>query len=234
MRRIWFRWLALCLALLVSVPVSSQLRPRLVVYLHTNIRARALEAALQNQMPAIDIVVCSRHRDFERELAQGFDAALAQQPVLKAHNLGIDMRGTRGGDEKEAYVLLSIGTTVDKADFARITVGAVDLLGREKTAAFVANLLGTKSPPEIKFVIKSEDLLPLLQFGTARAVLVSEREATHIKGLSKLDLRQTPLAERVGLAAISLRSDAGKRNIRAGIEGLDAETRRKLGVDAWR
>jgi hypothetical protein len=234
MHRIWFRWLTICLALLVSVPVSSQLRPRLVVYLHTNIRARALEAALQNQMPAIDVVVCSRHRDFERELAQGFDAALATQPVLRSHNLPIDMRGTRGGDEREPYVLLSIATTIDKSEFPRLTVGAVDLLGREKTAAFVANLLGIKSPPEIKFVIKSEDLLPLLQFGTARAVLVSEREATNIKGLTKLDLRQTPLPERVGIAAVSFRSDAARRSVRPALEAMDADTRRKLGVDAWR
>src|SRR5262245_11475718 len=141
MHRIWFRWLTICLALLVSVPVSSQLRPRLVVYLHTNIRARALEAALQNQMPAIDVVVCSRHRDFERELAHGFDAALAAQPVLAAHGLSLDMRGTRAGDDKEAYILLSIATAVDKSEFASLTVGAVDLLGRDKTTSFVARLL---------------------------------------------------------------------------------------------
>jgi hypothetical protein len=136
--------------------------------------------------------------------------------------------------DTEAYVLLSIGATLEKERFQSLVVGAVDLLGRERTAKLVANLLGVGSPPEIKYVIKSEDLLPLLQFGSAGAVLLSEQEAAHIKSLSKLDLRVTPLSGRLGLPAVSFRSDAGRRLVRPSIEALDMEMRRKLGVDAWR
>ncbi|MGC4087878.1 MAG: hypothetical protein QM756_08275 [Polyangiaceae bacterium] len=55
-----------------------------------------------------------------------------------------------------------------------------------------------------------------------------------MKGLSKLDLRLLQLPTRVGLPAISLRSDVGRRVVRASIEALDLDTKRKLGVDSWR
>ena len=179
-------------------------------------------------------MVCSRHRDFVRELSQSPDAALALAPVLTAHGLDANLRGQRGGAESEAYVLLSIGSSIERARFPGLVIGSVDLLGRDATAKLVATLMGVSSPPEIKYVIKPEDLLPLLQFGSAAAVLLSEQEATHIKSLSKLDLRVTPLSGRLGLAAVSFRSDAGRRMIRPSLEALDMDMRRKLGVDAWR
>ncbi|HWA75287.1 MAG TPA: hypothetical protein VG937_23280 [Polyangiaceae bacterium] len=231
------RALALALALsllLATLNAASQQRPRLIVYLHTSTRARALQTGLERQMPAVDVVVCSRHRDFVRELSQSPDAALALSPVLQAHGLEANLRGQRAGAESEAYVLLSIGSTIDKARFPSLVIGSVDLLGRDATAKLVANLLGLGSPPEIKYVIKSEDLLPLLQFGSADAVLLSEQEAQHIKTLSKLDLRATPLSARLGLAAVSFRSEAGRRLIRPSIEALDTDMKRRLGVDAWR
>jgi hypothetical protein len=185
-------------------------------------------------MPAVDVVVCSRYRDFAREVAQAADAAIALQPVLRAHGLGLDMKGVRDGDETEAYVLLSVGSPVDKAQLPRLTMGAVDLLGRENTAKFVASMLGLSSAHEIKYVVKSEDLLALLQFRSADAVLLSEQEARHIKSLSKLDLRVTPLPGRVGLAAVTFRTDAGRSIVKPTLEALDLDTKRKLGVEAWR
>jgi hypothetical protein len=225
--------LALFALLLVAVPASSQLRPKLVAYLQVSVKSRALESALAKQMPSVDVVVCSRYRDFEREIAQAPDAVLTLQPVLQAHGLAVDLRGTRAGSDSEPYVLLSIGGTHDKSRFAKLSIGAVDLLGRERTAEFVASLLGLKTAPPIKYVIKSEDLLPLLQFNSAEAVLLSEPEAMRIKSLSKLDLRITPLPTRVGLAAVSFRTDVGRRLIRRSVETLDLETRRRLGVEAW-
>ncbi|HTV21168.1 MAG TPA: hypothetical protein VMG12_20925, partial [Polyangiaceae bacterium] len=39
-------------ALLLTTLLAAEDRPRLVVYLHTAIRARALESALQHELPA--------------------------------------------------------------------------------------------------------------------------------------------------------------------------------------
>ncbi|MFZ5895073.1 MAG: hypothetical protein ACOY0T_28695 [Myxococcota bacterium] len=185
-------------------------------------------------MPLVDVIVCSRHRDFVREVERGFDAALALQVVLEAQGLPVDVKGYRGGSDTEPYVLLSVGSSPDKSQFSKLVVGAVDLLGRERTGRLIATLLGLSTPPDLKYVTKSEDLLPLLQFGSANAVVLSEQEAQHLKALSKLDLRVLPLATRLGLPALSLRSEAGRRIVRTAVEGLDADTKRRLGVDTWR
>lgn len=218
---------------LFALPVVSQPRPRLLVYLQSSIRPHALESSLARQMPLVDVVVVGRYRDFARELGKNPDAALALQPVLTAHGLSIELQGTRAGSETEGYVLLSISSGLSREEFPGLVVGAVDLLGRERMTKFVATLLGLPKSPEIKYVIKSDDLLPLLQFQSARAVILSEPDAVRIQALSKLDLKTTPLATRVGLAAASFRTDAGRRVVKASLQALDAESRRKLGVEAW-
>jgi hypothetical protein len=233
-RRWWFVGAVLAAALCHAISAFSQDRPRLIVYLQTQAKSRALETLMARQMPGVDVVACARYRDFTRELGRSPDAALALAPVLTAHGLSLDLKGRRGGQETEAYVLLSIGAPIDQARFSSLVVGAVDLLGREKTGDFVASLLGIESAQEIKYVIKSEDLLPLLQFQSADSVLLSEQDALRLKSLSKLDLRVTPLAKRVGLPAVAFRSEVGRRVIGPLILAIDAETNGKLGVDAWR
>ena len=109
-KRRWFLWsLAALAAFLVAISAASQDRPRLIVYLQTQVRARALETMLARQMPMVDIIVCGRYRDFTRELATNPEAALALPPVLRAHGLTLDLKAVRAGQETEAYVLLSIG-----------------------------------------------------------------------------------------------------------------------------
>jgi hypothetical protein len=235
--RSWFLvWagLGVLIALFSARELPAEDRPRLVVYLHTTIRARALESALQHELPAVDVLVVSRHRDFARELAQRPDAALALQPVLRDQGWNSELAGTRGGEETEPYVLLSIGAGVDAARSAELVLGAVDLMGRERTGAFVAGLLDSAVVPSIKYVIKTEDLLPLLQFRSVDAVVLSDHEANRIKRISKLDLRITPLSKRVGLAAVVFTTPRGRTVIKPAIQALAPDTLFKLGVEAWR
>lgn len=231
----WRRFLlALLLCLALPPSAGSQERPRLLVYLHTNIRARALQTALESKLPGMDVVVCGRYHDFVRELARSTDAALALQPVLTALGMSYELKGVRGGEETERYVLLSVGRSIRESEFPRLTIGAVDLLGRENTAKFVARLLGLPRPPDIQYVVKLEDLLALLRFQRADAVLLPELEAKQFQNISKLDFRVLEIPERVGLPALAFRTQIGRTLVKSGIENLDLETKRKLGVDGWR
>lgn len=231
------RWLigsSLVATLCFPISALSQSRPRLVVYLRTQVKSRTLEALLAQRMPDVEVVVCARYRDFIHELGRAPDAALALTPVLSAHGMALDLKGRRGGRESETYVLLSVGALIDQARYPSLVIGAVDLLGRDKTADFVTSLLGIENPQEIKYVTKPEDLLALLQFQAADAVLLAEQDAARLGGSSKLDLRSTPLPTRVGLPAVAFRSDVGRRVIGHLILALDPEINGKLGVDAWR
>ena len=49
-----------------------------MVYLQTNIRSRALESALELQMPSVDVIVVGRFRDFARGLAERPDEKAAR------------------------------------------------------------------------------------------------------------------------------------------------------------
>jgi hypothetical protein len=158
---------------------------------------------------------------------------MALTPVLTAHSLEPHLHGVRGGAMDEPYVLLSIGAQFDKTRVPASTLGVVDLLGRERTARFVTRF-GIGTPRELKYVVKTEDLLALLQFDSADAVLLSEQDADRLRDLSKLDLKKSPLPGRIGLASVAFPTAAGKNLIRPGILALDAESNRKLGVDAWR
>lgn len=226
--------LALALALLISSTLLAGDRPRLLVYLHTSIRSRALESALQQELPAVEVLVVSRHRDFTRELLARPDAALAAAPVLNDQGWAGELHGTRVGQESEPYVLLSIGASIDPKQLGQMVIGAVDLLGRERTGAFLAGLLGVQVAPSIKYVVKTEDLLALLQFQAVNAVVLSERDAEQIKSVSKLELRATPLPTRVGLPGVVFATERGRQMIKPGLQALNIETMRKLGVDAWR
>jgi hypothetical protein len=230
--------LLIVLHVIASTLLASTLfagdRPRLVVYLHTSIRSRALESALQLELPAVEVMVVSRHRDFARELLTRPDAALAATPVLTDQGWVAELRGTRAGQDSEPYVLLAIGAVPDPKLLSQMVIGAVDLLGRERTAAFLAGLLGSAAPASIKYVVKTEDLLALLQFQAVNAVVLSEEDAERIKSVSKLELRATPLPTRVGLPAVVFTTERGRQMIKPDLRALHGETMRKLGVDAWR
>lgn len=233
--RAYFIELALLLfGVLFAVDALSLAKPRLIVYLHGNVKPHALQTALADRMPDTDVIVLGRHRDFQRELEGHPDAVLAIEPVLAFHGLKADLQGVYAGRDTERYVLLSVGATIPRERFPSLTVGTIDLLGRDATAKFVARVLELSTPPQIKYVVKAQDLLSLLQFESADAVLVSERQAEGVKSLSKRDLRTTPLDARVGLAAVAFRSDTARRSIRPSIRALDADTMRKLGLEGWR
>jgi hypothetical protein len=229
-----FLVLALGSALVCPGTVASSERPKLVVYLHAAVKPRALESALGARLPAVEVVAYGRHRDFERALGQEPDGALALMPVLSAHSLEPHLRGVRGGATDEKYVLLSIATQFDKSRVPSSTLGVVELLGRERTARLVTARFGLPPPRELKYVVKTEDLLALLQFKSADAVLLAEFDADRLIERSKLDLRKTALSGRLGLVSVSFPTARGKRLIQAGIVGLDAETNQKMGVDSWR
>jgi len=227
---------ALLLALVILWPgsVGAEARPTLYVFLHTDVKSTVLEKALQAGLPDLSVTVFGRFRDFEQALsARPPDAVLALQPMLEARKLSAALRGIEQGRDVEPYVLMSVGSPL-AGSLAGRTIGVVDLLGRADTQTFVLALL--KAPDtHLKLVTKLEDLLSLLQFAAADAILVPARIVKSFTERSRLSLQVRALPDVVvGRPAVAVLAPSARAAVVRGIQRLDAATNQLMGVESWR
>jgi hypothetical protein len=202
---------------------------RLLVFLHVAFKQHAFEATLQAALPGFAVTAVGRIADFERSLADTPVAVLTLPVVLESQSLSVQLQGFRNGAREERYSLVATDSAPDPGSVS--SVGALDILGRDGTTAFVHRLLQAR--PRVERVTKVEDLLPLLQMQRVDAILLPSRLLSDIQASSRLRLAQRELAITVGLPALALRGDAGGQIVSA-VARLSGEITRVLGVDEWR
>jgi hypothetical protein len=234
-RLLWALAALACLAAvgLPGAALAQPARPSLYVYLHTEVKSSALEKTLRQALPDLEVTVFGRFRDFEEAMANRKpDAVLALQPMLATLSVPPALQGMRGDRDWEPYVLLSEESAGDGGAATKV-VGVVDLLGRTGTQQLVSKLLGNPAV-ELRRVTKLEDLLPLLQFSAAGAVLVPGSAAKSISERSRLRLRVHNLPDaRVGLPALGVWRSQQRAFIVQRVQGLDASALRLLGLERW-
>lgn len=219
---------------------AEEALPAVFVFLQVDVKSSALEQALQKELPGLTVTVFGRLRDFQDAVAtKNPDGIVAIAPLLELAQVKPALQGVRGGKEWEPYMLVTgagAGAGGDdnrKLSLAGKTVGIVDLLGRDGTQAFAATALGT-SDVKVKRVAKIEDLLPLLEFSAADAVLIPSSAVKRFTERTRLvmTVRELPNA-RVGLPAVAVRNDKTRATVLRAIQKIGAETRSLLGVDSW-
>lgn len=221
----------------ITVAVAGELVSRtasagaakLLVFLHVALKQRAFESELQAAMPGVEVRAVGRLADFERALGDGTDAVLSLPPLLTAHGLTPKLQGLHGGSPDEKFSLVGAGTAPDPARVA--AVGALDLLGREGTNAFVYGLLGAR--PKVERVTKFEDLLPLLQMQKVDAIVLPSRLLPELTEASRLPLAPRELTKLVKLPAVASVGTGGA-DVMAEVTHLNGKVAKTLGVDAWR
>jgi hypothetical protein len=207
----------------------SAVAPKLLVFLHVAVKQRAFQGELQAALPGIDVTAVGRIGDFDRALQEGPDAVLTLPVVLAARGLPVTMHGRRQGAADETYALVGSDSTPDAAKIQ--SVGALDLLGRDGTNAFVARLVGPR--PKVERVTKVEDLLPLLQIQRVDAILLAARFVNELRVASRLNLTERDLATKVELAAAA-NLGAGGAQILGALRRLPTGLSNAVGVDEWR
>ena len=224
------------LALGLSLPgsVGAETRPTLYVFLHTDVKSTVLEKALQASLPDLSVTVFGRFRDFEQALSsRPPDAVLALQPLLEGRKLTATLKGIGQGRDVEPYVLLSVGSPLT-GSLAGRTIGVVDLLGRTDTQTYVLALLKTPDA-RLKLVTKLEDLLSLLQFAAADAILVPARVVKSFMERSRLSLQVRALPDVVvGRPAVAVLAASARVAVVRGLQRLDVATNQLMGVESWR
>ena len=219
---------------LVDPASGADARPTLYVYVHTDSKSATLEKTLQDRMPSLTVTVFGRFRDFEEAMTtRRPDAVVALQALLASQNVPVALQGLRSEHDWEPYVLLSPGPAIEGSLSGKV-IGVVDLLGRDGTQQFVTKLLKT---PDLKLkrVTKMEDLLPLLQFSAADAVLVPAAAVKSVTERSRLPLKVREMPDaRVGLPAVGVLNSKVRDLMVKQIQSLDGDTNHTLGIDRWR
>jgi hypothetical protein len=213
--------------------VADDTRPVVFIFLQLDVKSSALEQALQRQLPGLTLTVYGRFRDFEDGVAtQNPDAVLAIAQLLDLNHIKPTLQGVRGGKEWEPYLLVTTAA-VEPKSWAGKTVGIIDLLGRDGTQSFAATALGAPDV-KVKRVAKIEDLLPLLEFSAADAVLIPGSAVKRFTDRTRLSLkvRELPNA-RVGLPAVAVRNEKARNTVVQAMQRLDTETRSLIGIDNW-
>ncbi len=105
------------------------------------------------------------------------------------------------------------------------------LAARAVRAAFARDSPRRNGPPKLKLVTTESDLLPLLQFGEAVAVLMPARWVGVLRKKSNLDLKVTDLANTVELWSSS---ESVRALLEPKIKAWRPELDARLGVDAWK
>lgn len=225
---------ALLACFFTAPPAAGDPRPTLYVYVHTETKSAALEKTLQQKLPALTVTVFGRFRDFEEaSSSRPPDAVLALQPLLVGRRIPVALQGLRDDRDWEPYVLLAPAPSLDGPLDTKV-IGVVDLLGRDGTQRFLTQLLKVQTL-KLKRVTKIEDLLPLLQFSAADAVLVPAVAVRGVTERSRLPLLVRPLPEaRVGLPALGVLNAAARELVVKQVASLDEESNGVLAVDRWR
>ena len=202
----------------------------LYVFLHSLLEARALSRLFEAALPGIAVWVLTRSRDFSRVRTRNPDAVVALEPVMIANGFTPALRGYKGGQPSESYVLLSTRAVIP----GRLrSVGAVDIFGRREMAEFVSAQLGGNLP-QVAPVTKLADLLALLQLGDVEAVLLPARHVSALVSRTRLSLTVTRLeGNGVGLPAFHASTPAGQR-MKSSFADLPANLLQEMGVDSWR
>lgn len=219
--------LPLLLALASAGPAPAE---KIYVFFPSLTKPNAVQKALQAKCVGSDVTVFARLADFAAMVGKAPpDAIVAPKPLVEQFS-GYKpfLKGTRKGAASEDVVLVST-KPVDPEGLRSLNVGVVGILEREAMDRLVQGALG--SAPRLRIVTKLEDLLPLLTFGSADAILVGEGQVEDIKGRSRAELLTTSGFGKVPLVVAASRGEPGR--VEASLKGLGLAEKKMLGVDGW-
>lgn len=193
-------------------------------------RAHAVEQDLSQALSGAAVTVFGRIADFIDGVQKNNpEVILAPELVLKELNIPPVLRGTLGGETTEQFSVLT-----DKTRSAQnaTSFGAVDLLGRRGMPGLVQKLMGRSTAPKVVRVAKVEDLLPVLTFNSAEAVILPSRLVGSLRARTSMELSITqPESARLGCLCAGGR---GATSMVSALRSAPRDALSQLGVDGWR
>ncbi len=196
--------------------------PRLVVYA-PNTDAGALSRALGGGGVEWQVVGSS---ELKGSVA-GAAGVVASPEVLRAHGLEPSLFGAGAMVRYQAVAL----QPVTREQLASATLGIVDDLGKKQITERANQLVG--GTPKLRRVTKVEDLLPMLQFKLAVAVLVREAELAELRRRTRQELYSLELQGSQTTIAVAWGSGGNRELAERAVRGMSLSAKGLLGVEKW-
>jgi len=226
----------LFLILFVYLVSSSSALDKVYVFYPSVARPQAIQEKLQRSVLGAEVTVFGRYIDFTAKMEFEPAQMIITKPALIQQLSGYEVKanGTRAGKTEESYILLSINKGVDLAALTSETViGTIDILGRTGMNEFARQFFTVI--PKLKRVTKVEDLLPLLTFNMAAAILIQEPALKHFKSTSNLNFVITKLPDpKDGIVALAVKNGGNADKIITALKVADKELCSFFEVDLWK
>jgi len=221
------------LAVFLSLAGVSE-AAKIYVFYPSMARPNVVQSSLMAKSGGNEITVFGRLADFTAMMTATPPEVILVPKTLAEQYKGfkVFLKGQRGGSSSGDAVLLSTGAAVDPKAAGGMNIGVVGILDRGAMTTFAGGLVG--GAPKLKIVTKVEDLLPLLQFKSADAVLVGEDQVEDINGKSAAKIFSTaiPGVKWNYIVAAASGDDAAKA-VEPILKALGSAEKKLLGVDGW-
>lgn len=195
--------------------------------------SKYVEESLLSEATGMEARAVSSEYDFELALKENPLAVIAPLDILAKHGLTPNLSSQ--AHVTEPYVVVTL-KPLPKERIANLTLGVVDELGKHRMTIFIARILDAPGIPRVRRVEKTEDLLSLLQFSIARAILVRETELDKLLKLTQQQLHTItiePSFVSLGLSYAKQTGEPIRASLKKALENLSANTKKALGVQAW-
>lgn len=228
-------FLTLFILFIGIVPSISGTMKVYIYYPSATVRPQVIQKKLMEHATTEEIMVFGRYKDFKALVQQDppdiiftIPELLSQFPAYKQYHCGF-----RNGSCTEEYVIISVGKKIPSDSMSSAIVGTVDFLGKKGMGRLISSLF--RKPPKIKRVIKIEDLIPLLTFNMARAILIPRRHVSYFKETSKMEfIENTHSRIQIGIIACASRNKSFTDEERKLFHKVSRQLTVLLDIEGWR
>ncbi|MBN1576564.1 MAG: hypothetical protein JW913_08430 [Chitinispirillaceae bacterium] len=215
---------------------STFAQEKLYVFYPTTARPQTVQEKMQEHFNGVSVTVFGRCIDMSEKVAAEPPDAVLSKPALieQMGNYTIVLNGVRKGKTGATYVIMSINAPIDpKAVNAQTTIGAIDVLGRTGMKSFIGHFFPAE--PKLKRVTKIEDLLPLLTFNMADAILVEDVFVNYFRSTSNLEFTVKPLSgATTGIIALGVKNNGNADKTVGALKKADKKLCALFEVDQWK
>lgn len=207
------------------------------VYVNTDQKAFILQEKMAELLDkkGTEISVFGKYEDFNTMVMSEEPEILITKPenAERYNNYRLYLPGVYKGRQSLSLSLTSISEGFDLSNLSEKRIGVVNFLGRSETAEYVQEVLN--KGVSVKTVTKIEDLLPLLTFRMADAVLVTEKEVNFLKQKSKMTFSTHEISDsKSGVVSVYLNKGLDSAPEVSGLREIPDELGIILGVDRWK